>query len=323
VRLRAASIPSYMTTDTVALERDMAAFSASHREVVFPINGVVRGADQDFGTGVLIGGGEKGYMHALTATHVFTRGVIKAMRPRTAAQTALPEFLPDNWNSPEAAMRAGNIRAELRIGAQIHMCPIVGYDPHEQSDLTLLLIRLPPPLADQGLKALNINSDDLPYGVPLVSAGFRKNEDGPGRQFCIGVGIKLGGLSTDDLTGAPLYHLSAPSEHGMSGGPILRVDEAGHLTLGVSALISRGDEGSLETKAVSLATLYTRTFAPPYYWGAKSFIELISSGQVRDRGEDRHLIEVIRDGDGAILRRHSRIERGDRPLLLVPRRFRY
>jgi hypothetical protein len=254
-------------------------------------------------------------MWALTATHVFTEGIIKAMRPRAAAQSALQEFLPDNWNSPEAAMKAGKVCAELHVAGQIHVCKVVGYDPHEQSDITLLLIELPSELAGTSLKALPINSDEIPYGTPLVSAGFRKREDKqPGRQFCIGVGYKVDGVTMDERTGAPLYHLTSPSEHGMSGGPILRVDAGGHPTLGVSALISRGDEGSLETRATSLAALYTRIWGPPH--SAKPFLELLQSGQVRDWGEDRHLLEVIRNGDTAILRRHSRIERGDRPLLI-------
>jgi hypothetical protein len=233
------------------VEGDVHAFAASLREVVFPIVGIVRGVSQDFGTGILVGGASKGFMWALTATHVFTEGIIKAMRPRAAAQSALQEFLPDNWNSPEAAMKAGKVCAELHVAGQIHVCKVVGYDPHEQSDITLLLIELPSELAGTSLKALPINSDEIPYGTPLVSAGFRKREDKqPGRQFCIGVGYKVDGVTMDERTGAPLYHLTSPSEHGMSGGPILRVDAGGHPTLGVSALISRGDEGNIACRSL-------------------------------------------------------------------------
>lgn len=312
----------------VTVDGDIEALRRSLRSVIVPIMAVRDGNTFGFGTGILIGGAQKGFMWGVTATHVFTHGVIPALRRREAHRSALKEFLPDDWDSPLAHINDESLRVEYDLEGQLHSCPIVAVGPwpyDNNCDLVLFVMRLPPGIAANSLhvSALNINSDDIPFGRPVITAGFLwKEGDGSGPyELCLGAGVKIESTYPDQRTGAQTYQLTAASDHGMSGGAVLVADQRGHLTRGVSAIISGGFEGDPQTKAVSLAALYAFEWrSEAHTAGVSSFVDLLRSGRVLDCGEDRHLIEVIVDGQGKRVRRYSRILM-DHGILLVPRSY--
>jgi len=218
-------------------------------------------------------------------------------------------------------LKAGNICAELFINGRTHLCPLEIFDPHVQSDIALLLFKLPSGLSLKIGKIVPLDSDNIPYGTDVVSAGFNQDDlkmpSGP-RGMVIGKGPANESM-TINRNGAPVYDLSTPSFPGMSGGPIFRMNRQGGMEPAASGVISKGGHhGSDDTIAISVYALYSRKWDPPV-WGAKSFLDLLSSKQVWDQGKDRHDIQVIFNDDGSVLtRRQLRIERGDRPILIVP-----
>jgi hypothetical protein len=268
-------------------------------EVVVPLYAVVGGRSHGCGTGVIIGRADKEHLWGVTAAHVFLESLVPALRKRKAHPSALEEFFPADWNTPLALLSPDSAFVLYEYQSKQYRCAFKGFCADKRSDLALFLIHLPEALHAVALPAMEIDSDPLLQGARLVSAGYLWEDEGFGqRLFALTPGEKVEELRADERTGAPTYFdLTVWSDHGMSGGPVIRVGEGGNLIPKVSAIISRGIKGDPKTTAVSAKALHIMTWRQQVF-GANSFEDLVSQQQVRDGGKFASTIVVYRNYSG-------------------------
>lgn len=274
--------------------------------VVLPVYVIVKGEKRGIGTAVIVGGGPDQDLWAITASHVL-EDAAKQLRPGHPHPSTI--FYPDSWDSLQPALNQLAIQVDYKSQDAIHSCPVVMISPNKNTDVSLILVRVPTSITGAKVDILNINSDDIEHGRLIASAGYLWR-DGPKASpiLAIGNGGKLEGIFRNPRTGAPSYRFSAASYHGMSGGPILAFGRTQPYYPSVAAIISGGLEGDPKTDAVSVMSLYGMDWEMPIQ-GCSTFPALLEAAHIRDCGEDRHLISVVRQNGKKVLRRRSRLVR--------------
>jgi hypothetical protein len=292
-----------MATQTPQIPPEVQFAGLILRNTVFPVVATVHGIQRGYGTGFIVGAGPEGYLWAVSATHIFMKGIFHALKKRFDDDTLSPDM---NYRTWKEALVAGNISADLVVDGRACLAPIELLVPNEATDLSLLLLKLPESFIGRPIPALTLNSDDIPSGVTMISAGFQESElrkpAGP-RYLTIGGGLIVEPLKADS-NARPVYELTTPSVEGMSGGPLIRLNEKHEVTGEVFAVVSRGLYGVMDTIAISTMALYALRWDVPAVMGATSFRELLGT-QINDAGTDK-LVEVM-SSNGRMFIRKSRI----------------
>jgi hypothetical protein len=278
-----------MALQDVQIPPEIQAAGLILRNTVFPVVARVNSVQRGYGTGFVVGGGPEGYIWAVSATHVFTDGIFPGLKKKVDDDTLSPEV---NHRTRIESLIAGDVSADLVVDGQVCLAPIEMLFTSEQYDLSLLLLKLPEPFVGKPIPALTLNSDDIPFDVTMISVGYQESElrKTSGRRYpVIGGGLLIEPLKADSR-GRPVYELTTPSVEGMSGGPLIRVNEGFNVTGEVFAMVSHGLYGVMDTVATPMMALYGLRWDVPVM-GAISFRELLGT-QIIDVGTDK-LIEVM------------------------------
>jgi|HubBroStandDraft_4_1064222.scaffolds.fasta_scaffold01791_2 hypothetical protein len=205
---------------------------------------------------------------ALTATHVITEWVDKVRPPAAHAFRGLHGDVDDLLRRIDDVVQKHLIRAVVRCRSQggYRLCKLAALtlppDPWD-IDVACLRFRLPGWTTHPDFDALPIDADPHPFGTPVMMAGWVSGswtlpeyEDHPfnvNQELDVRAAFNLGPVtSPPPRFKGDMYPIDAPSEPGMSGGPLLAVRRehgSQRLILTAKGVISRDRIAPAKTAA--------------------------------------------------------------------------
>lgn len=252
--LRDAALPAAPRWAPVELDREDALNVARHLIMVVGYNDIAR-KEQVLGSGFLVA--TQPELLALTATHVLTEWIDKVRPPRPHAFRGLQGDDDDLKKRVADVVEAGLFLAAIRCRAQggYRLCAVKGvslpFDPLN-IDVACLRLELPRWAAREDFDSIPINAEICLPGGPMLIAGWAGGEWGlpdlEGHPFPLSQRMVVRAAFNRGPIAAPrgyqnwMFLVDAPSEPGMSGGPLLVMDllsAPGRVRLSARGVISR------------------------------------------------------------------------------------
>jgi hypothetical protein len=252
--LRDAAHPAAPRWAPVEMDREDALNCARRLIMVVLFNDITH-KEQVIGSGFLVATHPE--LLALTATHVLTEWIDKLRPPRPHAFRGVQGDDDDFKKRVVEVVEAGLFMAAIRCRAQggYRLCTVKGvslpFDPLT-SDVACLRLELPKWARREDFDAIPINAEMCLPGGPMLMVGWAGGEWGlpdlEGHPFRLHQHMVVRAAFNRGPVAAPrgyqnwMFLVDAPSEPGMSGGPLLVMDllsSPGRVRLSARGVISR------------------------------------------------------------------------------------